>query len=111
MPEQSSCSLSSQSDEEVEDGSQPSVEDGSQPKLEKKEVLTPLGKSKQGLLWKKVEVNSNFVNVKGGFSAKYHAAPSITCTVWQEQHVFVKLSKNEMWFLKGVGGSTQRKVI
>ena len=107
----SSCSLSSQSDEEVEDGSQPSVEDGSQPDLEKKEVLTPLGKSKQGMLWKKVEVSTNIINVKGGFSAQYHTAPSITCTVMRENNVFVKLCKNETWFFKGVGGSPQRKVI
>ena len=109
MLEQSSCSLSSQSDEEVEDGSQPSVEDGSQPKLKKKEVLTPLGKPKQGMRWKKVEVNSNFVNVKGGFSAQYHAPPSITRTVGQEQLVFVRLSKNEKWFLTGVGGGQHKE--
>ena len=103
----SSCSLSSQSDEEFEDGSQPSTQDGSQPKKEKKEVLKPLGKSK--LVWKKVEVNSNFVNVKGGFSAQYYAAPSITCRWLKEQHVYVKLSKNENWFLKAVGGTRTQK--
>ena len=103
----SSCSLSSQSDEEFEDGSQPSTQDGSQPKKGKKEVLKPLGKSK--LVWKKVEVNSNFVNVKGGFSAQYYAAPSITCRWLKEQHVYVKLSKNEVWFLKAVGGTRTQK--
>ena len=87
----SSASLSSHSDEEIEDGSQPSAEDGSQPKLGNKEVLKPLWKSKQGLLWKKVEVSTNFVNVKGGFSAQYNSAPSITCTVVKENHVCVKL--------------------
>ena len=95
----SSSSLSSQSDEEFEDGSQPSVEDGSQPQLGKKEVLKPLGKSKQGMLWKKVEVNNNFVNVKGGFSAQYHPAPSIMHTMGKEQHAFVQLSKNHTWFV------------
>ena len=105
MPAPSSASLSSHSDEEIEDGSQPSAQDGSQPKL----GLQPLGKSKQGMLWKKVEVSTNVVNVKGGFSAQYHTAPSITCTVMQENHVFVKLCKNEAWFLKGVGGMNTKK--
>ena len=77
----SSSSLSSQSDEEIEDGSQPSVEGGPQPQLKKSEVLTPLGKSKQGMLWKKVEVNNNMVNVKGGLCATYHSAASIMYTM------------------------------
>ena len=67
--------------------------------MQKKEVLTPLGKPKQGMLWKKVEVNSDFVNVKGGYSAKYHVAPSIMCTVVHSG------------FHRELGGSTQRKVI
>ena len=111
MPEPSSSSLSSQSDEELEDGSQPSVEDGSQPKLENTEVLQPLGKPKNKMVWKNVQVKANFINVKGGFNAKYHSAPSIQYKMGTQQYAFVKLCKNETLFLKGVGGSTQRKVI
>ena len=75
----SSSARSAQSDEESEDGSQPivdgdsqsSVEGGSQPKKGKKEALKPLGTPKNKMVWKKVDVNTNFINVKGGFSAKH----------------------------------------
>jgi len=103
MSESSSSSLSSQSDEELEDGSQP--------KLGQKEVLQPLGKPKNKMVWRNAQVNPNFINVKGGFNAKYHSAPSIQYKMGTQQYAFVKLCKNETLFLKGVGGSTQRKVI
>ena len=90
---------------EAEDESQPLTQNGSQPKS----GLQPLGKSKNGMLWKKVEVSTNFVNLKGGFSATYSPAPSITCTVGREHHVYVKLCKNEPWFLRGVGGKQTQK--
>ena len=109
MSELSSSSLSSQSDEELEDGSQPSVEDGSQPKLEKKEVLKPLGKPKNKMVWKKVQVKANFINVKGGFNAKYHSAPSIQYKMGTQQYAFVKLCNNETLFLKGVGGDQHKE--
>ena len=89
----------------VEGDSQPSVEDVSQHKeKEKKDALTPLGAPKQHMAWKKVEVNSSFVNVKGGFNRKYEMAPSLVYKMGKEQHAFVQLSKNHQWFLRGVGG-------
>ena len=113
----SSSSRSAQSDEESEDGSQPivegdsqsSVEGGSQPKKGKKEALKPLGTPKNKMVWKKVDVNTNFINVKGGFSAKNEMAPSLMYTMGKEQHAFVQLSKNHQWFLKGVGGCNTKK--
>ena len=105
MSAPSPASPSSDSDEEIEDGSQPLTQNGSQPKS----GLQPLGKSKHGLLWKPVQVSTNFVNVKGGFSASYNSAASIRRTVGRENHVFVKLCKNEAWFLKGVGGINTKK--
>ena len=96
------------SDEEsgVEDEQESAVEDEpkTEPKKEKNEQLQPIGKPKHKAIWKKVEVNNNFINVKGGFNAQYAPAPSISYQMGKEQHSFVQLSKNHSWFLKGVGG-------
>ena len=54
-------------------------------------------------------MSTNFVNMKGGHSAQFHAAPSITFSTGKEHHVYVKLCKNEAWFLKGVGGINTKK--
>ena len=113
----SSSTPSTEIDSECEDGSkpivegdsQPSVEGGSQPKKGKKEVLKPLGTPKHNMAWKKVEVKTNFVNVKGGFNTKYEMAPSLVYKMGKEQHAFVQLAKNHQWFLRGVGGCNTRK--
>ena len=113
----SSTARSSQSNEESEDGSQPifegdsqsSVDGGPQPKNGKKEALKPLGTPNNNMVWKKVDANTNFINVKGGFSAKHEMAPSLMYTMGKEQHAFVQLSKIHQRFLKGVGGCNTKK--
>ena len=73
------------------------------------EVLQPLGKPKNKMVWRNVQTNPNFINVKGGFNTKYNSASSIQYRMGTQQYDFVKLCKNETWFLKGVGGVNTKK--
>jgi len=75
----------------------------------KTDELKPLGKSKNKRTWKQVEINYNFVNVRGGFNKKYESAPSIPFRMGNEKYQFLQLSKNQPWFLRGVAGCGARK--
>ena len=105
----SPASTEPEGESDVEEDSQPSVEDGSKTKQGQKEVLKPLGKPTHKMAWKKVEVKTNLTSVKGGFNTKYESAPSLVFNMENEQHAFVQMSKNQQWFLKGVGGCNTKK--
>ena len=93
------------SDSDLSAEEEAEVADESEQKEEKEEQqLKPLGHLKKGIVWRKIEVNDNLINVKGGFNAKFELAPSVSYAVRDRFHRFVQLSKNAPWFLKGVAG-------
>ncbi len=81
-------------------------DDPTQPASKKPEELKPLGKLKKGFVWKPVDCTDALIHIRGGFSAEYLTAPSVSYTTGQVTHRFVQLSKNATWFLKGVGGKS-----
>jgi len=80
-----------------------------QPSSQQPEQLKPLSHLKKGCVWKKVSVRDNCINVGGGFSSTFDAAPSVSYTTGKDTHSFVMLCKNATWFLKGVGGKSVKK--
>ena len=80
-----------------------------QPSSQQPEQLKPLSHLKKGCVWKRVSVRGNCINVGGGFSSTFDAAPSVSYTTGKDTHSFVMLCKNATWFLKGVGGKSVRK--
>ena len=80
-----------------------------QPSSQQPEQLKPLSHLKKGCVWKRVSVRGNCINVGGGFSSTFDAAPSVSYTTGKDTHSFVMLCKNATWLLKGVLGKSVRK--
>ena len=57
----------------------------------KTDELKPLGTPKSKRAWKKVELDCNYINVRGGFNTKYEPAPSIPFSMGRERHQFLQL--------------------
>ena len=60
---------------------------------------------KKGFVWRKVEVNDNFINVKCGFNAEFEFASQHSV---RNVKYFASFC-NAPWFLKGVGGKHTHK--
>ena len=84
-------------------------DDPTQPASKKPAQLKPLSKLKKGFVWKPVDCTEALLHIRGGFSAEYLTAPSVSFITGEVTHKSVQLSKNATWFLKGIGGKSARK--
>ena len=69
------------SDSDLSAEEEAEVADESEQKETEKQ-LKPVDELKRGLVWRKIEVNDNLINVKGGFHAKFELAPEFR-TQWE----------------------------
>ena len=76
-------------------------------------LLVPMAASQPGKVckWHPVNVATGLITVSGGFNKGFLLASSIDLTVDTTTHAYVQLDKNAAWFLKGVGGTANKRYI